>query len=1036
MKLLNLIIKRPTIIVVTFIILVGAGLLSFGRLSQELFPKIDMPIITVATIYPGASPEEVESSLSKKIEEAIASLENIDEINTLSMEGFSYVIVALKEGTDANITAQNAQRKVTAIRSELPMTVREPSVDVFDINDQPIMTLSATANLNDAQLYDMIKNEITPMFEQVQGIARINLIGGREREIQVDIDEQRLSAYGLTIAEISQTLDASNADFPAGKINDGEKQVRIRLSGKLKSIEDIANIVLKTLPDGSIVKVSNVAKIYDGEKDIEALTRYNGVNSIGISVQKQPDANAVKVSKEIQKIVSSVENKYTDASLSFSIAHDSSEFTIEATDSVIKDLFMAILFVAIAILLILHSVRNSLIVMVSIPISLISTFSVMYLTGSTLNLMTLMALSLVIGILVDDSIVVIENIHRHLETGKNRMQATLDAIQEIGGSILTLTLVLVVVFLPMTFLSGMVGGFFGQFSLVIAASALISLLVSVTVIPLLTSKYGKLEVIKTSSIPGRFVKWVENTLDNFGLKMKNLLQWSLNHKLITFGITIALFISSISLVALGVVGTEFMEAGDRGEFFVKLKLPKDATIEQTNLLTLQTEEILRQQPLVTSLFTTVGIEEYGTPQSNKAEIQIKIVDYNKRTITDKEYARQIKLLLQNHIIGAEISSVPVSLMGDGDNAPIEFYVMGTDMDEIISQSARIMEALKKVPGISDLSISVETGNPEITIMLNREKMARLGISQQAVGEALNYAFTGNTNIKFRENNREYDINIRLDKFNRKSKTDIENYTIINNEGEEVKLKQIASIIESESPSRLERHNRTSSVTISSMAVGRPSGDVGTDVITAIDGLQLPESIQVEYAGDMKEQEEGFGDLGVVMMISLVLVYLLMVLLYNSYLDPFVILLSIPLSIIGVFFALGLAMEPMSILSMVGIVILIGLVARNAILVVDFTNQLRQQGMEIKNALLEATAQRFRPILMTTLSTIVGMLPIAIAQGPGAEWKNGLGWVLIGGLVSSMFLSLIVIPLVYYILHRLQEKVSRKLKLIFPNQEDQ
>ncbi|KAA6340189.1 Multidrug resistance protein MdtC [termite gut metagenome] len=1023
MNFLNLIIKRPTIIVVTFIVLVGAGLLSFGRLSQELFPRIEVPVITVVTIYPGASPEEVESSVSKKIEDAIASLENIDEINTTSMEGFSYVIVTLKDGTDVNIAAQNAQRKVSAIRSELPATVMEPSVDVFDINDSPIMTLSVTGNLDDTKLYDIVKNEVTPMFEQIPGIARIHLVGGREREIKVDIDEHRLVAYGLTIVEISETLSSSNADFPAGKINDGEKQTLIRLSGKLQSVEDIENIILKTLPGGSIVKVSDVANVYDGEKEVEAITRYNGVNAIGISVQKQSDANAVKVSKEVRKVMAGAEEKYRDAGLSFQVPYDSSEFTIEATDSVLKDLFLAILFVAIAILLCLHSFRNALIVMVSIPISLISTFTVMYLSGATLNLMTLMALSLVIGILVDDSIIVIENIHRHLEMGKTRMQATLDAVREIGGSILTLTLVLVVVFLPMAFLGGMIGGFFGQFSLVIAATAIISLLVSITIIPLLTSRYGKLEVLNTKNAFGKFIKGFENRLDGFGLKMKNLLKWSLSHKLITFGVAVLLFISSITLVAGGFIGTEFMDAGDRGEFFVRLKLPKDATIEQTNLITLQTEEILKQQPLITSLFTTVGVEENGAVQSKKAEIQVKMVNYDKRSITDKEYARQIKLLLQQHITEAAITSVPVSLMGDGDDAPISFYVMGTDMDEIMLASTLIMDELKKIPGISDPEISVESGNPEISITLNREKMARLSVSQWAIGEALNYAFAGNTDIKFRDNNREYDINIRLDKFNRKNKADVENFTIINAAGEEIKLKQIAVVAESESPSRLERHNRISSIIVNSMAVGRPSGDVGDDVIKAISGLNLPKSIQIEYAGDMKSQEEGFGDLATVMMIALALVYLLLVLLYNSYMYPLVILLSIPLSIIGVFFTLGLAGEPLGILTMVGVIILIGLVARNAILVVDFANQLRAKGMEVKEALLEATAQRFRPILMTTLSTIVGMLPIAIAKGAGAEWKNGLGWVLIGGLVCSMFLSLIVIPLVYYVFYRIQVKLG-------------
>jgi HAE1 family hydrophobic/amphiphilic exporter-1 len=466
-----------------------------------------------------------------------------------------------------------------------------------------------------------------------------------------------------------------------------------------------------------------------------------------------------------------------------------------------------------------------------------------------------------------------------------------------------------------------------------------------------------------------------------------------------------------------------MDAGDRGEFNVRLKMPKDATIGQTNLITLQTENLLKEQLLITSLFTRVGVEENGAVEANRAEINVKMVDYKKRNVSDREYARQIKLFLQQHVIEAEVTTVPTSLFGGSDDAPIEMYVMGDKVDEILSASSLIVESMKKIPGISDLKISVEAGNPEIDVILNRDKMARLGVSQMAVGEALNYAFTGNTDIKFRDNSREYDVNIRLDKANRKSKSDIENLTVINSDGSEVKLKQIASITESESPSRLERYNRTSSVTIGSMVVGRPSGDVGEDVIKTIDGLNLPPSIQIKYAGDMENQEEGFGDLLTVMAIALALVYLLMVLLYNSYLHPFVIILSIPLAVIGVLFTLGLTAMPLGIITMLGILILIGLVARNAILVVDFVNRQLEQGVAIKEALLEAIARRFRPILLTTLATVVGMLPIAIAHGAGAEWKNGLGWVLIGGLVSSMFLSLIIIPLVYYVFYRLREKLG-------------
>jgi HAE1 family hydrophobic/amphiphilic exporter-1 len=901
----------------------------------------------------------------------------------------------------------------------------EPSVDIFNMNEMAIINLSVTANVDEMTLYDLVDNEIRPTLERIPGVARIGLASGREREIQVNVDGKRLAAYGLSISEVSAVLMASNTDFPAGKINDGDKQILVRLSGKYRSTGDIANIVLKAFPDGSVIKVSDVAFVVDGQKDISSIFRFNGENSVGIAIQKQPDANAVSVSREVRAAVEKIKTQHSHINLALQAAYDSSDFTVAATDSVIKDLLMTILFVALAMLLFLHSFRNSLIVMISIPASLATTFAVMYLAGCTFNLMTLIALSLVIGILVDDAIVVIENIHRHLEMGKGKWQATIDGLKEIGGSVFSLTMVLVAVFIPLSMTGGMLGGFLRQFSIVIASSTLVSLLVAVTLIPLLSSRYSKLQKINPETVTGKFASRFEKTMSGFALGMRNLLAWSFNHKLIVFGVTLLLFVSSLGLVVGGFIGSEFISAGDKGEFFVYLKLPKDATVEQTNLLTLQAEEIVKRDPLIVEYYSTVGIAKDGAAQANKSEIHVKMIPYDKRNVREDEYAQQTRLLLQKHIVGAEITTAPSALFGGSDNAPIQFYVLGRNMDSIFHASGIIMEELSKIKGITDLKVSVEAGSPEISIRLNREKMARLGVSQSDLGEALNNAYAGNTDVKFRNRDREYDIDIRLDKFDRKSKVDIENFSVMNAQGEEIRLKQIASIEDSETPSRLERHNRTASMLVSAQVTGRSSGDVGDEVIATIEKIDLPPSVTVEYGGDMEMQEESFGDMGLAMLISLALVYLIMVLLYNSYLHPFVILFSIPLAVIGVFFSLGLSMSSLSVISMIGMIILIGLVARNAILVVDFTNQLREKGMAVKEALLQATQQRFRPILMTTIATIVGMLPIAIAKGAGAEWKNSLGWVVIGGLASSMFLSLIVIPLVYYGFDRVRMKLEAR-----------
>lgn len=1027
MNIIKLSITRPTVVVVIFTILVVFGIFSYNNLNQELMPSISMPTLTVSTVYPGAGPSEVESSVSKKIEDAISSVESIESMNTISMEGFSLIVIEFKMGTDINLSAQNVQRKINAIRSELPDDVKESSVETFDISDSPIMNMGVTAQMGDKELYDLVDNDIKSALERIPGVARINMIGGREREIQVNLNEQRLASYNLTISDVTQILISSNLDFPTGKIDNGEKQVLIRLAGKYQSVEDINDLVVEVFPDGSIVKMKDIAYVSDTEKKVSSISRVDGTNAIGISVQKQADANAVIVSETVKEVLKEAEAKYQKENLSFHIVQNSSDFTIESTKSVVFDLVLAILFVGIAMLFFLHSLRNALIATIAIPASLISTLLVMYLSGFTLNMMTLIALSLVVGILVDDAIVVIENIHRHLEMGKSKLKATYDGVREISMTIVSITLVIVVVFIPITLTQSLISEVFRQFAVVVATATLFSLFVCFTIVPLLSSRFAKLEQLNTEKFFGKFITRFEKVINAFAKAMTNTLKWSFNHKLIVFGVTIALFISSIALLGTGLIGSEFADAGDRGEFYIRLELPKDATIEQTNQLTWQAEDIIRANSQVSSIITTVGYEEDGQIQSNKSEILVKMRSYKERILKDKELALQIKLLLQKEVVGAKITSIPTSLFGGADDSPIQFYVIGDNLESVLSTADSIVNRMNLIIGVSDPKVSIESGNPEIQIELNREKMSRLGVPLIVLGEAMNNAFSGNTDAKFRDRDKEYDINIRLDQHDRKGIEDIENFSVQNLRGEQIKLKQIANIIETDGPSRLERRNRSTSVSISCQAVGRPSGDIGEDIKLMIDQSDLPESVFIEYGGDMKNQDDGFGTLGMALLISIMLVYLIMVLLYDNYIYPFVVLFSIPFALIGALFALALTMETLSIFSMMGIIMLIGLVAKNAIIVIDFTNQLVLKGIDVKEALLEATQERFRPILMTTIAMIVGMLPIALASGPGAEWKNSLGWVLIGGLTSSMFLTLIVVPLVYYLFERLLSKFGLNKK---------
>lgn len=1034
MNIIKMSIVRPTTVVVTFIILLFFGIYSFTRLNRELMPNLSTDVITISIIYPGAGANEVENAVTKKIEDAVSSIEGLDQLTSTSMEGFSLVTVKLKEGTDLDKALQNAQRKVNSIRADLPESVKEPSVSDFRLADVPIMTIGAIANMDETDFYDLVNHEIKPALERIPGVAQITLVGGSEREIQININEERMAAYGLSILDISNILINSTLDFPTGKVKSNNKQTQIRLQGKYNSLADIENVILKYLPDGSAIKVKHIADVYDSNKEVETLSRVNGMPSIGITVQRSSDANTVEISETVREALSALQLQYGASGLNFMIAADNAEFTNEASNSVMIDLVIAIILVSITMLFFLGSVRNSIFVSIAIPLSLISSFIVMYLLGFSLNLMSLLAITLVVGILVDDAIVVIENIHRHMEMGKSPIQAAYDGLREIGGTIISITLVLVVVFIPISLTQGMIANIFRQFAATIAIAVAFSLLVSFTVVPLLYSRFGKMNEFSRQSYIGKGIQAFESLIDHIAKWFSTILKWSLSHKLITLGVTFTVLLGSLSLLVFGFIGSDLAPQGDQGQFVLKIELSRDATIEQTNQIAYKAENILKSSPLVETVFTTIGAEENGQPQARLADLRVKMIPHNKRSMSAADFSREVKHFLQENVPGVRVEVAMTDIMGNIDEAPIQYQISGHHLDSVRVAANLILNNIKSVKGIVDPKLSAEEGSLEISIIPDREKMSALGIPFEMLGMALNNAFSGNNDAKFKQNEYEYGINIHLDNFNRQSITDIENFTLINTSGEAIKLKQIAKIEESDTPGILERRNRSASITLSCHAGGRATGDIGQDVSKLLTTLNLPDDITVTPGGELEVQDESFGTMGIALIISILLVYLIMVLLYNNYMYPFVVLISIPLAAIGALLALALTMNTLNLFTMLGLLALIGLVAKNAILIVDFTNQAKDKGMELKAALIEATHQRFRPILMTTAATVIGMLPIALATGAGSEWKNGLAWVMIGGLISSMFLTLVVIPIVYYLMDKALIKLGLNKKKIIEIKE--
>lgn len=1030
MKLAEISIKRPTLVIVLFIVLILGGLLSYSSLNYELLPKFSPSVVSVTTVYPGASPSEVENTVSKKIEDALSSMENIKKIDTKSFESMSSVIITLNSGTDVDYSLNDAQRKINAILKDLPEDIDPPSLNKFSLDDLPIMTMSASANMDEAAFFDLMDKRISPILSRVEGVAQINLIGGQEREIQVSIDAGRLEGYGLSLLQVQNAILSSNLDFPTGSVQTTEQDVLIRLAGKYKTVEELRELVIAN-QNGVQIRLKDLADVQDAQKDVEKLARVNQQSAIAVQVLKQSDANAVGVSEQIRATIDKLHKDYAAQGLDIKVANDSSVYTLQSANAVIFDLMLAILLVALVMLFFLHSVRNALIVMVAIPASLIATFIGMALLGYSLNLMSLLALSLVVGILVDDAIVVLENIYRHMEMGKNRVRAAYDATKEIGFTVTSITLVIVVVFVPIALSTGLAADIIKQFCVTVSIATLLSLLSSFTIVPWLSSRFGKLEKITNKTFFGKIIIGFENGLNRFTNWVTSILKWSLNHKKTTLAAVFTMLIASFYLLGAGYIGAEFFAKSDRGEFLVQIEMPKDASIEQTNAMTQKAEDYLKTKKEVTKLIATVGQSSEGMGASRatayKSEINVQLVEKKDREDEANIYAAKIKNELQPLLVGAKVKTVPVSILGSAEQAPLALIVTGPELDSVMSFAQAAMNELKNIQGATEMKLSVEAGNPEINVQVDRDKMASLGLSMSTVGATMQTAFSGNTDGKFRQGEYEYDINIRYASFDRRSINDVSNLLFVNDKGEQIRLSQFANIRESSGPSQLERRDKSTSVTVQAQTVGRPTGTVAAEWQAAFDKLPRPTGVGYVWSGDMENQSEGFGSLGIALIAAVVLVYLIMVALYNSFVYPFVVLFSIPLSIIGALLALALTNNSLNLFTILGLIMLIGLVAKNAILLVDFTNQRKAEGASTFQALVDANNARLRPILMTTIAMVIGMLPIALASGAGAEWKNGLAWVIIGGLISSLFLTLVVVPVMYAIFDKLILKFRRGKK---------
>ena len=1029
MKITEISINRPILVIVFFTFLIVTGIVSYFSLNYELLPKINPPYISVLTLYPGASPTEVENSISKPIEDAVSTVEDIKSIWTNSNENLSLVMIEFDINADENRALVEVQRKVNGMLSQLPTGAKTPELSRFSLSELPVLYLGVTSNLAPKEFNYLLKDQIIPRMAQKKGVGQVNIIGGEDAEVRIELNAEKLKAYNLSTIQVVEAIKNANTDLPAGRIQALERESGVRIIGKFEKLEPLSNLVVGKNPDGSPIKLSSIANVFMGHKDPENISRLNLTDAVGLLVMKQNEANTVAVSENVRSVIKELEEEYKGNNLKFHVAQDGSKFTLDAAHAVNEDLLIAIILVAIVMLVFLHSIRNSLIVLVAIPTSLVSTFVIMSLFNFSLNLMTLLAMSLVIGILVDDSIVVLENIHRHLVMGKDKKTASLDGRNEIGFSALAITLIDVVVYVPLALVSGMIGNILRQFAVMIAASTLMSLLVSFTITPMLASRFGKLENFG-DSLMGKFAKWFEAKFDGLIEAYSKGLKWALKHRFTVIAAALLLFIGSLALVGAGIVGSEFVSSSDRSQVSVVVELVKGTPLRATDDVVKQLEERIAKIPEVQTIFTNVGASSEGfmnQSATNAAELTVALVPKEKRRKSANAICEEIKDITRS-IPGIKSRISPIGLFGTANDAPVQLIISGADRDSVYMYANTLSNVVKNIRGTEDIRLSIQEGSPETKVVIDHQKIADLNLSVQEVAYAMRLGLTGDDESKFRTPKRDYPIRILFDKPSRSNTTDLSGMSFISRAGKQIQLQQVATLQSSFAPSKLERVKRNNSIMLFSNVVNRPSGDIGVEIQNYLKDNPTPKGISVAFEGDLKMQDESFIKLGYAFIAAILFVYLVMVALYNSFIYPFIVLFSIPVAIVGALGILALTGQSLNIFSILGMIVLIGLVGKNAVLLVDRTNAAREEGMSLYDALIDAGKKRIRPILMTDFTIVLGMLPLALASGAGAEWKNGLAWAIIGGKISSLFLTLFLVPVVYWDVEKIKNKVMSKIKI--------
>ena len=1019
--------KNPVFATMAMLAIVVLGLFSYQRLQVDQFPNIDFPVVVVIAEYPGASPEIIESEVTKKLEEGVNSIAGISALTSRSYEGQSVVIVEFQLHVNGRKAADDVREKVAAIRPNFRAEVKEPKVLRFDPSSRSIWSLAVMPDskagvkpLTAVELTNWTDQTLKKRLENVRGVGSVTLVGGTKREINIYLNPQAMDALGISADQVANAVRSENQDLPAGAIRSLTQERVVQIEARMKRPEDFNKIIVAR-KNGSPIRVEQVARVADGAQEVDSLALYNGQRTLMLQVQKSQDDNTIAVVDGLKKTIEEL-SKTLPPGVKLEQINDSSRPIRVAVDNVRRTLFEGAALTILIVFLFLNSWRSTIITGLTLPISIIGTFLFMNLFGFTINNITLMALSLCVGLLIDDAIVVRENIVRHVQMGKSPYNASMDGTKEIGLAVLATTLSIVAVFLPIGFMGGIVGKFFHEFGITIVAAVLLSMFVSFTLDPMLSSIWHdpSIEAHGSHARPvtlydktiGRVTGLFDRATDAMSDGYQGILRWSLKHKLVTVGVAIAIFVGSIFMVPL--LGTEFVPKADFSETSLSFYTPVGSSLEVTESKAKQVEAIVREFPEVK--YTLATINTGNAAGKIYANVYVRLVDRKDRSRNVDQLSNVLRERLKQ-VPGITVTHAGL-LDAVGGNKQVEFSLQGPDLKELERLAQLVLSKVRDVPGLVDLDSSVKPNKPTVSIDVKRDAASDLGLGVAQIATQLRTLVAGTTVGTWRaSDDQTYDVNVRLEPQARDTPQDIERLPFMvgtNADGTSrvVRLSQVATIKESTGSNQINRRDLTREVAINGNVYNRSAGEVSTDIKTILDSVSFPPGYRYQFGGSTKNMNESFAYAMSALILAIVFIYMVLASQFKSFLQPLALMTALPLTLIGVVLALLMFRSTLSMFSVIGVVLLMGLVTKNAILLVDFAIRSREDGLERTEALLLAAKVRLRPILMTTLAMIFGMVPLAFALSEGSEQRAPMGQAVIGGVITSSLLTLVVVPVMY------------------------